>query len=155
MWGSDVTRLKADQQTQEEWINTARGQKLHLGRHNLVLNGPIDNPLGSCTACHGFAQVARVNDPSVKIPANPPKDTGATPASLDAYFTNIKPATAFSPDYVSVDFSLQLQLGIARALAAGDASLPADINAPTHHAAGHPRPPATHIEEVTRDRDSQ
>jgi hypothetical protein len=32
MWGSDVTRLKANQQTRQEWINTARGQKLHLGR---------------------------------------------------------------------------------------------------------------------------
>jgi hypothetical protein len=148
MWGSDVTRLKADQPTQQEWINTARGQKLHLGRHDLVLNGPIDNPLGSCTACHGFAQVARVNSPSPTIPATPPKQDAPTPASLDSYFTNIKAATALSPDYVSLDYSLQLQLGIARALNGG-ATLPADLNA-IGHAAGHPRPPATHIEEVRR-----
>lgn len=149
MWGSDVARLKSDLPTQQEWINTARGQKLHLGRHDLVLNGPIDNPLGSCTACHGFAQVARVNGPSPAIPANPPKKDGATPASLDRYFTNIKAATALSPDYVSLDYSLQLQLGIARALEDG-AKLPADLNV-TGHGAGHPRPPATHIDEARRD----
>lgn len=150
MWGSDVTSLKANVPTQQDWINTARGQKLHLGRHDLVLNGPIDNPLGSCTACHGFAQVARVNKPSPTIPANPPKDV-ATPASLDAYFTNIKAATPLSPDYISLDYSLQLQLGISRALAGG-ATLPAHLNA-IGHAAGHPRPPATHIDEVRRDSD--
>jgi hypothetical protein len=149
MWGSDVVHLKADQPTEQDWINTARGQKLHLGRHDLVLNGPIDNPLGSCTACHGFAQVARVNTPNPTIPANPPKDVGPTPASMDAYFTNIKAATALSADYVSLDYSLQLQLGIARALKGG-ATLPPDLNA-VRHAAGHPRPPATHIEETTRD----
>jgi hypothetical protein len=47
MWGSDVANLKADQPATQQWINTARGQKLHLGRKDLVLNGPIDNPLGS------------------------------------------------------------------------------------------------------------
>ena len=58
MWGSDVTSLKANKPTTQEWINSDRGQKLHLGRKDQVLNGPIDNPLGSCTACHGFAQIA-------------------------------------------------------------------------------------------------
>jgi hypothetical protein len=72
MWGSDVTNLKADQPTQEEWINAARGQKLHLGRKNLVLNGPIDNPRGSCTSCHGFAQIARVDNASPSLPVRSP-----------------------------------------------------------------------------------
>ena len=39
----------------------------------------------------------------------------ASNATLDRYFTNIKAATRLSPDYVSVDYSLQLQLGISRA----------------------------------------
>jgi hypothetical protein len=150
MWGSDVAHLKLDQPTTEEWINTARGQKLHLGRHDLVLNGPIDNPLGSCTACHGYAQVARVNNPAVKILKNPPKD-GALAASLEPYFDNIKAATPLSPDYVSLDYSLQLQLGISRALDAG-ATLPMNLNS-VSHAAGHRRPPATHVDAVTRDSD--
>jgi hypothetical protein len=149
MWGSDVANLKADHATTQEWINTARGQKLHLGRKDLVLNGPIDNPLGSCTACHGFAQIARVNNPSPGIPGAPPSLTASAPA-LDTYFTNIKGTTALSPDYVSVDYSLQLQLGISRAIAAGQASLPASLNT-IGRGSGRPRPVATHVPEVTRD----
>ena len=148
LWGSDVAHLKADQATQQEWINTNRGQKLHLGRKDLVLNGPIDNPLGSCTACHGFAQVARVNNPSPGLPQGPPA-LNASSTALDRYFTNIKAATPLSADYVSVDYSLQLQLGIKRALDAG-ASLPPGLNA-APHAAAAARPVATSIPEVTRE----
>ena len=149
MWGSDVAQLKMNQPTQEEWINGARGQKLHLGRNDLVLNGPIDNPLGSCTACHGFAQVARVNNPTPALPSGPPA-AGATGTALDRYFQNVKSATAVSADYVSLDYSLQLQLGIARAMAAGQASLPASLNS-IGRAAGSSRPVATRVKEVTRE----
>jgi mono/diheme cytochrome c family protein len=158
MWGSDVTSLKADTQTKEEWINTARGQKLHLGRKDLVLNGPIDNPRGSCASCHGFAQVARVTGATPSLPAGPPADA-ATPAALDAYFTDIKAATPLSPDYVSLDYSLQLQIGIARAIKGG-ASLPPDLNAAPHAAHAHAHAMAAHaphgsvpteIPEVRRD----
>ena len=156
MWGSDVASLKLDHQTTQEWINTARGQKLHLGRKDLVLNGPIDNPLGSCTACHGFAQVPKVNGASPAIPAGPPA-LNASATTLTKYFTNVKSATALSSDYVSVDYSLQLQLGIARAINSGHASLPANINtakaAGPAKAAAHPRPPATKMPEVSRDVD--
>jgi hypothetical protein len=149
MWGSDVTNLKANQPTTQEWINTNRGQKLHLGRKDLVLNGPIDNPLGSCTACHGFAQIARVNSPTPGIPNAPPALT-ASNATLDRYFTNIKAATPLSADYVSVDYSLQLQLGIARAINAGQATLPTGLNA-IGRGAVRARPVATHLEEVIRE----
>jgi len=158
MWGSDVTSLKANTQTKEEWINTARGQKLHLGRKDLVLNGPIDNPRGSCASCHGFAQVARVTGATPSLPAGPPADV-ATPAALDAYFTDIKAATPLSPDYVSLDYSLQLQIGIARAIQGG-ASLPPDLNAAPHAAHAHAHAMAAHaphgsvpteIPEVRRD----
>jgi hypothetical protein len=123
MWGSDVTRLKQDLPARQQWVNTNRGQKLHLGRKDLVLNGPIDNPRGSCTSCHGFAQIRRVNNPTQGLPASPPV-LNATAATLDRYFRNVKAATAISPEYISVDYSLQLQLGIARAIRAGQASLP-------------------------------
>jgi hypothetical protein len=151
MWGSDVASLKANQPTTEEWINPARGQKLHLGRKDLVLNGPIDNPLGSCTACHGFAQIARVNNPTPAIPGTPPP-LAADAAALDRYFANIKGATALSPDYVSVDYSLQLQLGISRAVSAGQASLPPGLNT-TGHGMAPARPVATELHEVVRDQD--
>jgi hypothetical protein len=149
MWGSDVARLKTSQPTQEEWINTARGQQFHLGRKNLVLNGPIDNPLGSCTACHGFAQIPRVNNPTPKLPNGPPPEN-ASAAGLDAYFRNIKVATALSPDYTSVDYSLQLQLGIARAIEAGQASLPTRLTMPAHRAAT-PYPATIKVQGITRD----
>ena len=149
MWGSDVTNLKADMPTTQEWINTNRGQKLHLGRKNLVLNGPIDNPLGSCTACHGFAQVARVDNPTPALQAGPPP-LNASSTVIDTYFGNIKAATALSPDYVSVDYSLQLQLGISRAVNAGQASLPPGINT-MGRAAGQPRPVAKRLAEVVRE----
>jgi len=151
MWGSDVDSLSANQPTKQEWINTSRGQKLHLGRGNLVLNGPIDNPQGSCSACHGFAQIARVNNPSPRIPSIPGQNASST--QLNRYFTNIKAFTPLSADYVSVDYSLQLQLGIARAVNAGQASLPPSLNsAGRAAAAGTPRPVATHLVEVTRDK---
>jgi len=81
-----------------------------------------------------------------------------TPAKLDAYFTNIKAATPLSPDYVSLDYSLQLQIGIARAIQGG-ASLPPDLNAAPHaaHAHAHAKAAHTHrsvpteIPEVRRD----
>jgi hypothetical protein len=149
MWGSDVARLKINQPTQEEWINTARGQQLHLGRKNLVLNGPIDNPLGSCTACHGFAQIARVNNATPKLPSGPPPEN-ASAAALDAYFRNIKAATPLSPDYSSVDYSLQLQLGIARAIEAGQAGLPTR-RAMAAHRAATPYSATVKVQGITRD----
>jgi hypothetical protein len=100
-----------------------RGQKLHLGRKDLVLNGPIDNPNGSCTSCHGFAQVPKINNPMPVIRKTPPSSNVTGPV-FESYFTNIKAATALSPAYVSVDYSLQLQIGIARAINSGQASLP-------------------------------
>ena len=148
MWGSDVAQLKAKQPAREQWINTARGQKLHLGRGDLVLNGPIDNPRGSCTSCHGFAQIARVNNPLPRLPLRPPAGN-ASAATLDRYFTNVKAATALSPDYVSVDYSLQMQAGIVRAVAAGQARLPPDLNS-TGRGTTRRRPVATRLDEVTR-----
>jgi hypothetical protein len=124
MWGSDVERLKVDQPTRENWINTQRGQKLHLGRKDLVLNGPVDNPRGSCTSCHGFAQVPKINNAQPALPTAPPALT-ASAATLTKYFTNIRAATPLSPSYTSLDYSLQLQIGIARAVEAGAATLPA------------------------------
>jgi hypothetical protein len=151
MWGSDVTRLTANQPRQEEWINTARGQKLHLGRKNLVLNGPIDNPAGSCTACHGFAQIPRVANPTPALPAGPPTATTTGP-SVDRYFANIKAATPLSPDYLSVDYSLQLQLGIARAVSSGQAHRPGDIISSSARGARAARRVTTKIPEVTRQK---
>ena len=111
MWGSDVERLKLDQQTRENWINTQRGVKLHLGRKDLVLNGPVDNPRGSCTSCHGFAQVPKVNGAQPSLPTAPPA-LNASAATLEKYFKNIKAATALSSDYTSLDYHCSCRSGL-------------------------------------------
>jgi hypothetical protein len=147
MWGSDVERLKLDQPTRENWINTQRGQKLHLGRKDLVLNGPVDNPRGSCTSCHGFAQVPKINNAQPALPTSPPA-LNASAATLTKYFTNIRSATALSPSYTSLDYSLQLQIGIARAVEAGAATLPAPQGVLPGGATTSPSP--LKIPEVTR-----
>lgn len=146
MWGSDVARILANQPSRQQWINPDRDPELHLGFRGLM-NGPIDNPRASCTGCHGFAQVNRINSPIPSIPRIP----GANPTdtTIQRYFTNIKAAAPLSGDYYSVDYSLQLQLGISHAIQAGQASLPADTGV-LNGAAGV-EPVATRIIAVTRD----
>jgi len=147
MWGNDVTNVLANQPSTQQWINTNRGQQLHLGFRGL-LNGPIDNPRASCTGCHGFAQVNRINSPIPSIPNIP--TANASNNTITRYFTNIKAATPLSGDYYSVDYSLQLQLGIARAIQAGAASMPS--NSGVFNGAAGIEPVATRMETVTRDK---
>lgn len=146
MWGSDVTNVLANNPPTQQWINTNRGQKLHLGFRGL-LNGPIDNPLASCTGCHGFAQVNRINSPIPSIPRIPVANASVN--SITRYFTNIKAFTPLSDDYYSVDYSLQLQIGIARAVQAGQASLPTGTGVLNGAAGMEPLP--TRMEVVTRE----
>jgi hypothetical protein len=69
--------------------------------------------------------------------------------SITRYFTNIKSFTPLSDDYYSVDYSLQLQIGIARAVQAGQASLPAGTGVLNGDAGMEPLP--TRMEVVTRE----
>jgi mono/diheme cytochrome c family protein len=125
MWGNDLANIKAHQDATTQWINTTRGQQFHLGFRGL-LNGPIDNPQASCVACHGFAQVAKpgVANPMPKLPANNTWSANMSNADIDMFFQPIAAATALSASYQSVDYSLQLQIGIStfRAHHAGPAS---------------------------------
>jgi hypothetical protein len=45
---------------------------VNLGRKDLVLNGPVDNPRGSCTSGHGFAQIPKVDGAQQALLTNPP-----------------------------------------------------------------------------------
>ena len=65
----------------------------------------------------------RINSPIPSIPRIPVANASVN--SITRYFTNIKAFTPLSDDYYSVDYSLQLQIGIARAVQSGQASLPA------------------------------
>jgi hypothetical protein len=131
MWGNDAASLVAGVRAKEQWLNDARGQKLHVGYKDLILNGPIDNPRASCTACHGLAQVNRVPNPTPRLPGIP-ANTSSSAVVLERYFRNIKSGEAYSPDYASLDYSLQLQLGIRNAIASGQASLAPDPNRAAH-----------------------
>lgn len=120
MWGNDAAHVLINQPPQDQWINTSRGQQLHLGLRGL-LNGPIDNPNASCVACHGLAQVKLVDNPTPTLPAIP--SSSASSATLQRYLRNVGHDEDYSPDYASVDYSLQLQAGIANAVNEGQASI--------------------------------
>lgn len=113
MWGNDAPRVLISEPPQEQWINTNRTPELHLGLRGL-LNGPIDNPRASCVACHGLAQIAIVDDPEPSLPRVPSDNASA--ATLLRYLRNIGPQEPYSPDYLSLDYSLQLQVGISNFL---------------------------------------
>jgi hypothetical protein len=132
-----------NQPPREQWINPNRGQLLHLGLRGL-LNGPIDNPRSSCVGCHGLAQIARVDDPNPTLPRVPTQN--ATVASLQRYLRNIGPAQPFSADYVSLDYSLQLEVGLNNFLNAHASGV-----APSGVAAGAAAPAIRPTRTITRD----
>jgi hypothetical protein len=66
-------------------------------------NGPVDNPLSSCLSCHSTAH-------SPAGPLLPPKK--ATVEERLAWFKNLAPGQSLDPTPRSMDFSLQLAVGI-------------------------------------------
>lgn len=102
MWGNDPnvtpSNVLAGYQLQETVINRPAPVQ-HLGCAGR-LNGPVDNPISSCLACHAAATFPVGN----MVP-----DTGCTDSSVD-FFQNINTASA-KPDTLWFDYSLQLALG--------------------------------------------
>ncbi len=66
-------------------------------------NGPVDNSISSCLSCHATAQ----DPPTPMIPPSTIKDK----ARLH-WFRNLNPGEAFNANATSLDFSLQLAVGI-------------------------------------------
>ena len=86
--------------------NTSAGVPFeHLGWAGR-LNGPVDNPMSSCLSCHSTAQWPG------KAPVIPPRNI--IPDSKDwlTWFRNIKAGEPFSTGAESLDYSLQLAVGI-------------------------------------------
>ena len=81
----------------------------HLGYRGR-LNGPIDNPRSSCLSCHSTAEVPR--DLSGQTTQGIPP-ANASAATIRRYFRNIRAQTPFTAGELSLDYSLQLQNGIA------------------------------------------
>ena len=127
MWGNDPTVTSPTKTSsthlQESFINPTIGPPQHLGRAGR-LNGPVDNPKSSCLSCHSTAQYEAVS--GVLPPAS------ASTTQTMRWFRNVKAGTAFDTGQQSLDYSLQLSLGIQRFHQAHPA---ATSHATTAHAA--------------------
>jgi hypothetical protein len=109
MWGNDPEKLAAGDPLSETLINPdARPLMQHLGYQGR-LNGPVDNPISSCLSCHSAAEVPE--DLSEKATPGIPPDMDA--ATIASYFRNIPAESPFTSGRLSLDYSLQLQAGIA------------------------------------------
>ena len=105
MWGNDP-EYSGSGPLKETWINPAVNMP-HLGYQGR-LNGPVDNPRSSCLSCHSTAQ-----DPSDIAPMFPPNQT-----QIPFWFRNVPSGQVFmptelpAPPALSLDYSLQMSIGI-------------------------------------------
>lgn len=133
MWGNDpqITSPTATATTQltQTFINPNIGPPQHLGRAKR-LNGPVDNPRSSCLSCHSTSEYHQI---SGMVP-------GANLSNTQTmrWFQNIKAAQAFDAGEQSLDYSLQLAVGIQRFLQAHPSAVvttaPAAAGGPSKHA---------------------
>ena len=120
MWGDDpklaAEKYASGKRPKQSWINQASPIVAYrnnpppginapstlgwLGR----ANGPVDNPISSCLSCHGTAQMPAL---AKMVPPN-----NATPAERLNWFRNLGPDVAFSNGAQSLNYSLQLGVGI-------------------------------------------
>ncbi len=108
MWGNDPGNFSGAPLTQT-WLNSAVTMP-HVGFKGR-LNGPVDNPTSSCLSCHATAETPE----GVMIGSDP-----------NRWFQNLKSGQPFDAGRQSLDYSLQLSVGLANFLAAQQIS-----NAPT------------------------
>lgn len=131
-WGADPALLRFNfargEVPKESWVNPqvasffatvrtpAHGfASPHLGLFGRA-NGPVDNPLSSCLACHGRAIDLGVSRPREHWNAVLPFAPNAQDRDfvLQWFFRNLKPEEPFLHGTTSLDYSLQLQVGIRR-----------------------------------------
>ncbi len=120
MWGDDPVHTPTDyaggKRCVESWVNGASPVVIYrsnppagatppstLGWAGRA-NGPVDNPASSCISCHATAQ----------LPASSPMTPPATlpDAQKLRWFRNTKTGEAFDAGSTTLDFSLQLGVGI-------------------------------------------
>jgi hypothetical protein len=125
MWGSDPKRLPtANTPPAETRINAAAPAYAlnHLGWAQRM-NGPVDNPVSACLACHSTAQV-----PNVLTSMTPMR--GCTDAQKLHWFRNLRGNQPFGgisascqpqppAGVVALDYSLQLSVAL-NAIASGE-----------------------------------
>jgi len=108
MWGNDPTLTQAAYNSgsrvqQSIILNSTVGIPQHLGWLGR-LNGPVDNPVSACLSCHGTAQYVA---PAAAFPS-----ASMTEAQRMRFFRNIKAGDPFDAGQQSLDYSLQLSVGI-------------------------------------------
>ncbi|MBS1910651.1 MAG: hypothetical protein JST22_01570 [Bacteroidetes bacterium] len=113
-WGNDPARAAKGMEANAEQFIDPDVQKSFrgtMGWHGR-LNGPVDNPNASCIGCHSQAQ-RPLND-AIPIPSPSKKFDRKNIDDLQSFFTqNLKPGQALTPGWIGLDYSLQLQSGIA------------------------------------------
>lgn len=125
MWGDSPGFLpaKVDQGElpPEQWINDDVGTYQHYGWAKRV-NGPVDNPRSSCMSCHGHS--AAWPPPEQMVPPSNLSDIQKLP-----WFENVLAGQTSLPGSVSLDYSLQMAVGLEAwerssigRLASGDAA---------------------------------
>ena len=97
MWGNDPGLPQGH--PVETWLNPAVHMP-HVGYQNR-LNGPVDNPKSACLSCHATAEAPD----GTMVPSQ-----GADPSR---WFQNIKSGVPFDAGRQSLDYSLQLTVGLA------------------------------------------
>lgn len=103
MWGNDPG-YSGSGPLRETWLNPTVRMP-HVGYQGR-LNGPVDNKVSSCTSCHGTAEFPA----GTMVPPN-----GADPAP---WFRNIPSGASFDPGRQSLDYSLQIAVGLSNFQAA-------------------------------------
>lgn len=120
MWGNDPALKESDflagARPAQSWINPAAPIVMYRSNPPMGLdpprvlgwagraNGPVDNPVSSCLSCHSTAQ----------LPASSPMVPNAAltePQKL-RWFRNLAVGEAFDAGAKTLDFSLQLGVGI-------------------------------------------
>lgn len=126
MWGDDPTltptQYAAGKRPTESWVNAASPIAQFRANAPASLNaprmfglagrgnGPVDNPVSSCMSCHSTAQINAASE------MLPPKNLTETQALR--WFRNLAPNEAFDAGQNTLDFSLQLGVGIQNFIAA-------------------------------------
>ncbi len=96
MWGNDPGYDGKGQLTETSLNPSVRMP--HVGYQGR-LNGPVDNPDSSCLSCHSTAEIPA----GTMIP---------DPTNQAYWFRNIPAGLPFDPGRQSVDYSLQIEVGI-------------------------------------------
>jgi hypothetical protein len=116
MWGNDPGVAPSDTGShalRETWINPEARPLVHTIGWAGRLGGPTDNPRSSCLSCHSTAQVP------FRKRAVP--DKSQPDADKLTYFRNVRAGTPFDSGAQSLDYSLQLAVGIDDFLRAQEA----------------------------------